>query len=117
MHNDIPYGLAALERHPDVLGPQEGDRLLAAHERLPPFAAAPGDTTVLHSDPHPGNLHATGGELRWLDFEDVCRGPVGYDLALLRWMDPTAGDGWVDTEQLPAVLGSAHDPSLRRTGR
>ena len=22
------------------------------------------------------------------------------DLALLRWMDPTAGDGWVDTEQL-----------------
>ncbi len=25
---------------------------------------------------------------------------MGYDLALLRWMDPTAGDGWVDPEQL-----------------
>jgi hypothetical protein len=37
---------------------------------------------------HPGNLHPTGGELRRLDFEDGCRGPVGYDLALMRWMDP-----------------------------
>ena len=101
VHGDIPYGLAALERHPDVLSAQERDRLLAAHDRLTPFAAAPGDTTtVLHGDLHPGNLHATGGELRWLDFEDVCRGPVGYDLALLRWMDPTAGDGWADAEQL-----------------
>ena len=40
------------------------------------------------------------GELRWIDFEDVCRGPAGYDLALLRWMDPTAGDGWADPEHL-----------------
>lgn len=48
VHNDIPYGLAALERHPDVLSGQERDRLLAAHERLAPFAAAPGGTTVLH---------------------------------------------------------------------
>jgi Phosphotransferase enzyme family len=100
VHQDIPHGLAALDRHPEVLSPQERDRLLAAHERLTPFAATPENTTVLHGDLHPGNLHATGGELRWLDFEDVCRGPVGYDLALLRWMEPTAGDGWVDTEQL-----------------
>lgn len=100
VHEDVPYGLAALERHADVLTTEERDRLLAAHERLAPFAAAPGDTAVLHGDLHPGNLHATGGELRWLDFEDVCRGPVGYDLALLRWMDPTAGDGWVDPEEL-----------------
>jgi 5-methylthioribose kinase len=55
---------------------------------------------VLHGDVHPGNLLATGGELRWIDFEDVCRGPIGYDLALMRWMDPVAGDGWVDPEQL-----------------
>jgi Phosphotransferase enzyme family len=100
VHQDIPRGLAALDRHPDVLTPEERDRLLSAHERLAPFAAAPGDVTVLHGDLHPGNLHATGGELRWIDFEDVCRGPVGYDLALLRWMDPTAGDGWAEPEQL-----------------
>ena len=107
VHEDVPYGLAALERHPDVLSTEERDRLLAAHERLAPFAAAPGDTTVLHGDLHPGNLHATGGELRWLDLEDVCRGPVGYDLALLRWMDPTAGDGWAEPERARAVLGPA----------
>jgi len=100
VHGDVPYGLAALERHPDVLSTEERGRLLAAHERLAPFAAAPGDTRVLHGDLHPGNLHATGGELRWLDLEDVCRGPVGYDLALLRWMDPTAGDGWAELEEL-----------------
>ena len=100
VHGDVPYGLAALERQPDVLSTEECDRLLAAHERLAPFAAAPGDTRVLHGDLHPGNLHATGGELRWLDLEDVCRGPVGYDLALLRWMDPTAGDGWAELEEL-----------------
>jgi Ser/Thr protein kinase RdoA (MazF antagonist) len=96
VHEDVPHGLAALERHADVLTSEERDRLLAAHERLAPFAADPGETAVLHGDLHPGNLHATGGELRWLDIEDVCRGPVGYDLALLRWMDPTAGDGWMD---------------------
>jgi hypothetical protein len=100
VHADSPLGLTALERHPDVLTGAERDRLLVAHERLAPFAAAPGEVTVLHGDLHPGNLHATGGELRWLDFEDVCRGPVGYDLALLRWMDPTAGDGWADPEEL-----------------
>ena len=100
VHNDIPYGLAALERDPDVLSAEERGRLLAAYERLAPFAAEPGDTVVLHGDLHPGNLHATAGELRWLDFEDVCRGPVGYDLALLRWMEPTTGDGWVDPEEL-----------------
>jgi hypothetical protein len=100
VHADIPYGLAALDRDPDMLAPEERDRLLGAYERLAPFAAAPGETTVLHGDLHPGNLHTTGGELRWLDLEDVCRGPVGYDLALLRWMDPNAGDGWADPQEL-----------------
>ena len=98
---DIPIGLAALDRHPDVLGAEERDRLLGAVERLRPFLTDPGDTrTVLHGDVHPGNLLATGGELRWIDFEDVCRGPLGWDLALLRWMDPAAGDGLVDPGQL-----------------
>jgi phosphotransferase family enzyme len=100
VYSDISHGLAALERHADALTPEERDRLLAAYERVAPFAADPGETAVLHGDVHPGNLHATGGELRWIDFEDVCRGPVGYDLALLRWMDPTAGDGWAAPEQL-----------------
>jgi Ser/Thr protein kinase RdoA (MazF antagonist) len=98
---DIPIGLAALDRHPDVLSPAERDRLRAAVDRLAPFLADPGDTTtVLHGDLHPGNLLATGGELRWIDFEDVCRGPVGWDVALLHWMDPAAAGGLADPEQL-----------------
>ena len=101
VHGDMPQGLDALDRHADAFTPEDAERLRAAHARLAPFAADPGDTTtVLHGDLHPGNLHATGGELRWLDFEDVCRGPVGYDLAVLRWIDPTAGDGWAEPEQL-----------------
>lgn len=98
---DLPVGLAALERHPDALSHAERDALLAAEDRLRPWLADPGDTTtVLHGDVHPGNLLATAGELRWIDFEDVCRGPIGWDLALLRWMDPTAGEGLADPEQL-----------------
>jgi hypothetical protein len=98
---DIPIGLDALERHPDALDAADRDRLRAAVDRLGPYLADPGDTaTVLHGDVHPGNLLATGGGLRWIDFEDVCRGPVGWDLALLRWMDPAAGDGWAGPEEL-----------------
>ena len=98
---DIPVGLAALERHPDALSPAERDALLTAAGRLRPWLADPGDTTtVLHGDVHPGNLLATGGELRWIDLEDVCRGPIGWDLALLRWMDPTAGEGLAEPAQL-----------------
>ena len=98
---DIPIGLDALDRHPDVLSAARRDRLRAAVERLRPYLADPGDTTtVLHGDVHPGNLLATGGGLRWIDFEDVCRGPVGWDLAMLRWMDPTAGDGRAAPEEL-----------------
>lgn len=84
-----------------MLPAADRDRLLAAEERLRPYLADPGDTrTVLHGDLHPANLLATGGELRWLDFEDVCRGPVGWDLSLLRWIEPTAGDGLADPEAL-----------------
>lgn len=88
---DVPAGLAALEQHPDLFTAAERTRLLDAHERLAPFAADPADTTtVLHGDLHPGNLLATTTGLRWNDFEDVSRGPVGWDLAMPRWIDDAA---------------------------
>lgn len=106
-HVDIPIGLAALERQPDLLTPDERAALHAAHERLGPFLADPGDTTtVLHGDLHPGNLLATGGELRWIDFEDVCRGPVGWDHAMLHWIDADAAAALGDD---PELLGPASD--------
>lgn len=42
----------------------------------------------MHGDAHAGNLIATRDGLVWIDFEDVCRGPVEWDLATM--MDPDA---------------------------
>lgn len=35
----------------------------------------------LHGDAHTGNVLNTKAGPRWLDFEDVCSGPVEWDLA------------------------------------
>ena len=38
----------------------------------------------LHGDVHAGNLIAArGGEMMWIDFEDVCLGPPEWDLATM----------------------------------
>jgi Ser/Thr protein kinase RdoA (MazF antagonist) len=37
----------------------------------------------LHGEPHAGNYLLTRTGLRWIDFEDACRGPVEWDLAFL----------------------------------
>lgn len=37
----------------------------------------------LHGEPHAGNYLLTPTGLRWIDFEDACRGPVEWDLAFL----------------------------------
>ncbi len=82
--NDIPYGLAALPQAGDVLSDADARLLRATAEQLQPFLAAPGaDLQPLHGDVHPGNLIATRDGLRWIDFEEVCRGPVEWDLALV----------------------------------
>ncbi len=36
---------------------------------------------VLHGEPHPGNVLATGNGLLFIDLETCCRGPVEFDLA------------------------------------
>lgn len=35
----------------------------------------------LHGDAHTGNVMITGSGPRWIDFEDVCAGPVEWDFA------------------------------------
>ena len=37
----------------------------------------------LHGEPHIGNYLVTPSGLRWIDFEDACRGPLEWDLAFL----------------------------------
>jgi hypothetical protein len=62
--------------------------LHAAADRLAPFLDAPDDVQPLHGDAHAGNLVATRDGLVWIDFEDVCHGPVEWDLATMG--DPEA---------------------------
>ena len=88
--DDIPRGLELLDQAGGVLSEADVDRLRASAERLRPFWESPGGhIQPLHGDAHPGNLIAAhGGGLVWIDFEDVCRGPVEWDLATM--MDPGA---------------------------
>ena len=39
----------------------------------------------IHGDAHFGNVLVTADGPRWIDLENVCNGPVEYDLACLAW--------------------------------
>ncbi len=36
---------------------------------------------LVHGEPHPGNVLRTNGDLRFVDLETCCRGPVEFDVA------------------------------------
>jgi Phosphotransferase enzyme family len=75
--------LEALDLAADVLSDADVARLHASAERLGPFLEAPGEVQPVHGDAHPGNLIATRDGLVWIDFEEVCRAPVEWDLATM----------------------------------
>lgn len=81
--NDIPAALRCIEE--ERLLPQGDVQLLHRElDRLQPALSQPeGPLQPLHGDAHPGNLIATEDGLLWNDFEDVCVGPVAWDLASL----------------------------------
>ncbi|MDA3630695.1 aminoglycoside phosphotransferase family protein [Saccharopolyspora sp. WRP15-2] len=81
--DQIHDGLAALERA-DVLAAGELKELRAQHEAvLAELDGVGGADGVLHGDAHPGNLPLADGQWRWTDFEEACRGPREWDLAVL----------------------------------
>jgi hypothetical protein len=99
--NDIARGLEELERAGGFLSEADVGLLRAAAERLRPFLESPGGTIQpLHGDAHPGNLVATREGLMWIDFEDVCRGPVEWDLATMMDPDAVAAHHRPDPERL-----------------
>jgi hypothetical protein len=98
---DLPGWLGRLDAGGNAVPATDRARLHAAVERLAPLLRPDAADQPLHGDVHAGNLIATRDGLLWNDFEEVCRGPVEWDLA-------TVGD-----EQ--AVAGLAHDPA-RLTG-
>ena len=58
----------------------------------------------LHGEPHEANRLHTAAGIRWIDFEDACRGPIEWDLAFLPERS-LAAFGQVDRELLD-LLGT-----------
>ena len=65
----------------------------------------------LHGDAHHGNLWITGKGMIWGDFEDVCSGPIEWDLACLTASSVVFGNGKAAQEALEAY-GASYDSSL-----
>ncbi|MFD8493459.1 phosphotransferase [Amycolatopsis sp. NPDC059657] len=69
------------------------DRLRDEADRIAATLPA-GPAQALHGDAHPGNLIATAAGPCWLDFEDTWRGPLAWDLGVLRGTFPEALDAY-----------------------
>lgn len=94
--NDLPYGLAALDQAGDLLSPARIARIREIAESFRQDVEAPaGVLQPLHGDVHPNNLIPTRDGFMWIDFEDVCLGPVEWDLAMMAMF----GGGTELTEQ------------------
>jgi hypothetical protein len=78
---------------------REIDELASFAERLPPLEGRP-----IHGDAHLRNVLWTPAGPLWGDLENVCRGPIEYDLACLRFR-PSA-----DSDAAIAAYGSHGDP-------
>jgi hypothetical protein len=72
--DDVLLGLSFFGEHVPVVR--------AEHERL--SALLPAGGRALHGDAHPGNVLVTSEGMVWNDFEDTWRGPLEWDLAILR---------------------------------
>lgn len=85
---------AALERCDDGL-------VHRVAEQLTPLALT-WPRRPLHGDAHTGNILVTPAGPRWTDFEDVCAGPVEWDLASLTVSEEAVASypGRVDRERL-----------------
>lgn len=62
----------------------------------------------LHGDAHHGNLWVTPGGMIWGDLEDVCTGPIEWDLAALTASSIVLGRGRAAAEAL-AAYGKPYD--------
>jgi hypothetical protein len=80
--DDVVFGLPLFDEHAKALR--------AEHARL--SALLPAGGQALHGDAHPGNVLATPDGLVWNDFEDTWRGPLEWDLAVMRRTEQLDGD-------------------------
>lgn len=103
--DDIPRLMEIMEQTSGVLNQSETDRVRASAERLRDLYEAPtGDLQPLHGDAHPGNLIATRDGLIWIDLEDVCRGPLEWDLVSM-----TDAGATTDHEPDPTMMARCRE--------
>lgn len=96
--------VAASLDHPDA--ELMRDAIHAARERLAQLSF---DEQPIHGDAHLRNTLITRRGPLWVDLENVCRGPVEYDLACMAWR--TKVHGWDGGPEALAAYGP-HDPRL-----
>ncbi|MHB1594553.1 MAG: phosphotransferase [Streptosporangiaceae bacterium] len=106
--DDIP---AFLARPRTVLSDRDRAALTAAHTRLTGMlaeavAVVASADRVLHGDAGAGNLMRTAAGWIWHDFEDVCRGPIEWDVAA-----GTASPR-LSRDRVLAAYGDPVDPGL-----
>lgn len=82
------------------------DAIAFARERV---AAVDAPEQPLHGDAHHRNTLVTESGPVWVDLENICRGPVEYDLACLLWR--TRVHGAADADASLAAYGP-HDAEL-----
>lgn len=82
------------------------DAIAAARDRLSTLEL---DEQPLHGDAHMRNAFITGDGPLWSDLENVCRGPVEYDLACLALRERV--HGWNGGRDAVAAYGT-HDARL-----
>ena len=109
--HDVRLARRALDDDRATAALADEDRALlrrAIDTLVPRIAADAVAARPLHGEPHGANLLATPAGPRWIDLEDVCRGPVEWDLAFLPDESAAAFDD-VDREvlSLMRVLNSA----------
>ena len=81
VRTDVAAGLA-VAREPGRVDPRYADLFLSAEAALRP-ALTPAEDVLrpLHGDAHSGHLLMTPAGPLWSDFEDVCAGPLEWDLS------------------------------------
>lgn len=98
---DLPVLVGPLTDVATALEVSSHPTLHRAAEELVPLALG-WPRQPLHGDAHTGNVLLTSSGPRWNDFEDVCVGPIEWDLASLTLTDAAAAayPGPVDRARL-----------------
>jgi Phosphotransferase enzyme family len=105
---DTGAWLPLADRADEALSAADHELLHTAAQRVVPLLEGTAAARPLHGDLHPGNLLSTRSGPLWIDFEDVSRGPLEWDLAAIVDTAAVAAHHSPD----PDVLSACHDARM-----